>query len=94
MSPGPPGRAVLEWKVEVSETLRPLGLFWTLLGIRLPPFAFAVSEAVTVAESGRDGIANGRWWARELSVRAEDGKTIVPSPFALLFRVEPRSLGH
>lgn len=88
VSPGPPGRAVLEWKVEVSETLRPLPLFTTLLGYR--PVTMAIPDAAIVYESGREEIATGRWYARELSVRHQ-GEALVSSSFALLFLVKPRA---
>ncbi len=89
LTPGPPGRAVLEWTVEVSETSRPLPFFMTLLGSTDGlPVTIAVPDAVIVAESGREEIATGRWYARELSV-CHQGEG-VPSSFLLLFLVEPR----
>ena len=86
--PGPPGRAVLAWRVEVSETLRPLPLFTTLLTDI--PAVLTLPGAMIVAESGQEEIATGRWHVRELPVRAEDEGAAVPPPLTLLFRVEPR----
>ena len=83
------GRAVFEWTVEVTELLRPLGLFTTLVGVRWPPVTIAMPDAAVARESGREVVATGRWYVREVPIR-RFGKTVEPSPFVFMFLVKPR----